>query len=355
MNKPLTLGFLYNVRHHYPDPNRAETQLETDLDDPETIDAMIAHLRACGYAVLPIEADREAYAKLYAQRDRLDLVFNYSIGLYGRARYAHLPAMLEMLQIPYTGSDPLTQALILDKARMQQVLAACGVATLPSQVFEDARAPLRPDLTFPLMVKPVGQGSSAGITNNSIVRDSDRLRDQVRWVTRTFAEPALVQPYLEGREFSIPMMGNPPEIFPVIEPDFSRLPEGYARLDSLEVKWIFEEQTDAHHLRCPAPMAPALQKRLEETVLAAWQALALRDWCRIDLRCDAHDNPYVIDVNSPPGMIPPERSTTSYFPMSARAAGLDYRALLKKLIGTSAARYAGKSEPADCEDTGMKT
>ncbi|MFZ5563119.1 MAG: D-alanine--D-alanine ligase family protein [Thermodesulfobacteriota bacterium] len=337
--KRLTLAFLYNVRHQYPDPDRPETQVETDFDDPETIEAMTAHLLGCGFDVIPIEADPDAYATLYAQRRDIDLVFNYAMGLYGRARYAQVPAMLEMLQLPYTGSDPLTQALILDKARMQQVLSACNVPVLCSQVFETGDEPLQRGLTFPLIVKPVAQGSSAGITADSVVRDEAALYRQAGRVIATFGEPALVQPFLEGREFSIPMMGNPPDIFPIIEPDFSRLPQEYARIDSLEVKWIFEEQTESHHLLCPAPVEPALKDRLGKTVLAAWKALGIRDWCRIDLRCDSLGNPYIIDVNSPPGMIPPERSMTSYFPMSARAAGIDYQGLLTKLIQTAMDRW----------------
>ena len=338
----MKLAFLYNVRHQYPDPDRPETQVETDFDDPETIEAMTAHLRGCGFEVIPIEADPEAYLKLYEHRDNIDLVFNYAMGIHGRARYAQAPAILEMLRLPYTGSDPLTQALILDKARMQQVLSACKVPVLRSQVFETGDTPLENDFKFPLIVKPVAQGSSAGITSDSVVQDEAALRRQAARVIATFGEPALVQPFLEGREFSIPMMGNPPEIFPIIEPDFSRLPDGYARIDSLEVKWIFEEQTESHHLLCPAPVAPELKHRLEQTVLAAWKALGIRDWCRIDLRCDKAGNPYIIDVNSPPGMIPPERSMTSYFPMSARAAGIDCQGLLKKLIQTAMDRWAGE-------------
>jgi D-alanine-D-alanine ligase len=302
---------------------------------------MTAHLRACGYKVIPIEADRDAYAKLYAQRGEIDLAFNYSIGLCGRARYAHMPAMLEMLRIPYTGSDPLTQALILDKYRMQQVLSACGLPVLPSQVFQTDEDPLQRNLIFPLIVKPLAQGSSAGITADSIVGDEKGLRRQVQRMMRTFGEPALVQPFLEGREFSIPMMGNPPEIFPVIEPDFSRLPQDYARLDSLEVKWIFEERGQSHHLLCPALLEPPLKNRLEGMALSAWKALGIRDWCRMDIRCDGAGNPYLIDVTSPPGMIPPERSLTSYFPLSARAAGFDYRALLTRLMQTALSRGDG--------------
>ena len=273
-------------------------------------------------------------------RGRIDLVFNYSIGLYGRARYAHLPAMLEMLQIPYTGSDPLTQALILDKARMQQVLSACGLPVLPSRVFQHGDEPLPGDLTFPLIVKPLAQGSSAGITADSIVRDEDSLRRQVRRMIDTFGEPALIQPFLEGREFSVPMMGNPPEIFPIIEPDFSACPKTMPESILLRSNGYLKSRAAAHHLLCPAPIDPALKNRLEEMALAAWKALGIRDWCRMDIRCDTEGNPYIIDVNSPPGLIPPERSLTSYFPLSARAAGLDYRGLLKKLIQTAARRYA---------------
>ncbi len=335
----LTIAFLYNVRHQYPDPSRPATQLETDFDDPETIEAMVAHLRRCGYTVIPIEAGPEAYLQLYEQRARIDLGFNYSMGLYGSARYAQLPAMLEMLRLPYTGSDPLTQALVMNKARMQEVLAAHGVAVLPSQVFQDGAEPLQKGLAFPLIVKPLAQGSSAGITAESIVHDPSRLAKQVRHVIATFGEPALVQPFLDGREFSIPMLGNPPEIFPAIEPDFARLPKEYVPIDSLEVKWIFEEQSEAHHLVCPAQLDEPLKQKLHNLVLAAWKALGIRDLCRIDLRCDSNGNPYVIDVNSPPGLIPPERSMTSYFPLSARSAGIGYEELLIKIVESALSRY----------------
>lgn len=337
---PLTLAFLYNVRHAYPDPNDPRTFLETDFDDPPTIEHMRRHLEACGYRVIPIEADEEAYLKLRERRSEISLAFNFSMGLHGAGRYAHLPAMLEMLQIPYTGSDPLAQATVLNKARMQEVVAANGGPVLESQVFRDSSEPLRPGLAFPLIVKPVAQGSSAGITSKCIARDEESLRSAVRDVIATFREPALVQPFLDGREFSVPLLGNPPEIFPIIEPDFSKLPSQYAPIDSLEVKWVFEEQTESHHLVCPAKLSPELKREVERIVRLAWDALGLRDWCRIDLRCDRQGRPHVIDVNSPPGMLPPEISSTSYFPMSARAAGIGYDDLLRRVIETALARTA---------------
>ncbi len=334
MRQPV-LAFLYNIRHQYPDPNNPQSQVETDFDDVETIEIIAKYLTQCGYEVVPIEANDEAYFRLHEERARIDLVFNYSMGMYGAARYAHLPAMLEMLRLPYTGSDPLTQALVMNKAKMQDVLAANGVPVLPSQVFTTADEPLHADLQFPLIVKPIAQGSSAGITAKSVVLSTKELEARVAQVLLTFREPAIVQPFLEGREFSVPMLGNPPRILPVIELDYSRLPEGLAHLDSLEVKWIFEEQAATHHLVCPALLTTDESEVIETTVRAAWDALRLRDWCRIDLRGSSDGKLYVLDVNSPPGVIPPEVSMTSYFPLSARAAGISYPDLLKLVIDTA--------------------
>jgi D-alanine-D-alanine ligase len=333
-----TVGFLYNVRHRYPDPNDPASQLETDFDDPATIEAIEGHLRGCGFGVVPIEADDAAYLELHRHRAEIDIVLNYSMGIHGEARYAQIPAMLEMLRIPYTGSGPLTQALVLNKARMQEILTARGVPVLPSQLFDSADEQLRGTLAFPLIVKPVGQGSSAGITEKSVVRTEEALRLQVASVVSTFREPALVQPFLEGREFSVPMLGNPPQILPLIEPEFARLPAGVLPLDSLEVKWIWEDEMEEHHLRCPASLEPGFRSLVERTALDAWAALGIRDWCRIDIRCDSAGSPFVLDVNSPAGLIPPEVSMTSYFPLAARAAGIGYRELLTRIVETGLAR-----------------
>jgi D-alanine-D-alanine ligase len=333
------LSFLYNVRHRYPDPDDPQSQIETDFDDPETIDHIISHLEKCGFHVIPIEANQDAYLALHEQRSKIDMVLNYSMGIYGESRYAQIPAMLEMLRLPYTGSNPLTQALVMNKAKMQEILSANGVPVLPSQVFHSPDDSLPAELDFPLIVKPLGQGSSAGITSKSIVTSRLELAERVESVISVFHEPALVQPFLDGREFSIPMIGNPPVILPVIEPDFSKIPEGYARLDSLEIKWIFEEQSDTHHLVCPAILDDPTKKTIESIALKTWKALQIRDWCRMDMRCDKNGTPYVLDVNSPPGIIPPEISMTSYFPMAARAAGINYDQLLQKLIQTALDRY----------------
>lgn len=337
-----TVAFLYNTRRTYPDPDDTASQKETDFDDPETIRHIGAHLEACGYRVIPVEADERAYAQLYRRRSEIDIALNYSMGIHGAARYAQIPAMLEMLRIPYTGSDPLTQGLVLNKAMLEKALSADGVPVPRSQLFRGAAEELRPGLEYPLMVKPVAQGSSAGITSRSIVKDASGLRDRVADIVRAFGEPALVQPFLEGREFSVPMLGNPPRILPFIEPDFNKLPPGFLPIDSIEVKWFFEEQSAENHLTCPADLSEGERLRIEAVLRAAWDCLGIRDWCRIDVRCDRGGRPFVLDVNSPPGIIPPEASMTSYFPLSARAAGMSYDRLLTDVIETARARCGAR-------------
>ncbi len=338
--KRVKLAFLYNVRHSYPKADDPRAQLETDFDDPPTIDYMIKHLTNCGYDVLPIEANQKAYFTLFEHKDSIDLAFNYAEGMFGHDREAQFPMILEMLEIPHLGASPLTRAIVYNKARAKDVLLANNVSTLPYQLFITGKEKLNEKIDFPVIVKPVAQGSSAGITNKSVAHSTEELYKQVQLVIDTFKEPALVEPFLTGPEFSVGMLGNPPILFPIIQPDHKLLPAGYEKMDSLEVKWEFEEEVDADkYLLCPAPIDDELKKKIEQLCLDTWQALQIQDWCRIDIRCDEHNKPYILEVNIPAGLIPPEVSTTSYYPLGARKMGIEYDDLLKKLVNTALERY----------------
>lgn len=334
-----TIAFLYNVRHSYPDANDPRTQLETDFDDPSVIELIIQHLKKCCYNIIAIEANGTAYLKLYKWRKQIDLVFNFSEGIYGRDRECHMPAMLEMLRLRYTGSSPLTQALVLNKAKTKEILSANNIPVLPFQVFRNKEERMKINLPFPIIVKPLSQGSGAGITNKSVVYDEASLFKQIKFIIKIFKQPAMIEPFLAGREFSVAMLGNPPRILPIIEPNHSLLPKEYLPLDSLEVKWVFEEQSEKHHLICPAKIDNKLYKKVKQICCDTWKALEINDWCRIDLRCNADNNPYILEVNSPAGLLPPEISMTSYFPLAARAAGIGYEELLKSIINIAFKRY----------------
>jgi D-alanine-D-alanine ligase len=209
MQKP-RLAFIYNVRHRYPDPSDPISQREADFDDQGTVDAIRGYLERIAGGVVAIEADENAYPRLQAHRSDIDLAFNYSMGLNGASRYCHIPAMLEMLRIPYTGSSPLTQAVLMNKAKMQEVLRGNGLPALRSRIITNEGDIHAEPFSFPCMIKPIAQGSSAGITNKSIVHSAEALAKQARAILDIFREPALVQPFLDGREFSVPMLGPDP-------------------------------------------------------------------------------------------------------------------------------------------------
>lgn len=337
--KKQTIAFLYNIRHNYPDPKDYRNQLEADFDDPETTKNQIKHLKNCGYEVISIEANDKAYLKLLKLRDKIDLVFNVSEGIWGKDRESQIPAILEMLQIPYTGCGPLTEGLVLNKAKTKDILLAKNISTLTYQLFINGDEPINKKLKYPLIVKPLSQGSSAGITNKSVVYDELSLRHQVKKTIKNFNQPSIVEPFLIGREFSVALIGNPPKILPIIESDHTKLPKKYLPFDSLEVKWIFEEENNNDYLTCPAKINFQLKNQIEKICFDAWNALDILDWCRIDIRCDDKENPYVLEVNSPPGILPPEVSTTSYFPLTARTMGINYEEMLKLIINTALERY----------------
>ncbi len=209
-----------------------------------------------------IEADEKAFEKLRTLRP--SFVFNIAEGLYGVSREAQIPAMLEMLRIPYLGSDPLTLAICLDKARAKEILAYNGIPTAPFAVvssmdeFEDLR------VTFPAMVKPLHEGSSKGIYDSCVVRSAVDLEREVRTVLDVYHEPALVEEFLPGREFTVAILGNGAgaRVLPVVEIKFDALPAGVNPIYSYEAKWIWD-QADAplEIFECPARLEQSLRGR----------------------------------------------------------------------------------------------
>ena len=335
----MKIAFLYNVRHNFSVSRDYRNQLEGDFDDPITTKWQIKHLKSLGFKILPIEANEKAYFKLFRLRKKIDLVFNLAEGIYGKDRELQMPAMLEMLQIPYTGSSPLTHAFSLNKAKAKEIFLANNIPTAVFQSVDNLDFILKKELKFPVIVKPVAEGSSMGITNQSVVYDEISLKKQVKKILKVFNEPALIEPFLEGREFSISMLGNPPVILPIIESNHKILPKKYLPLDSYEVKWFFEEEGHSDYLICPAKIDKKLENKIKKICYKVWEALNVVDWCRIDIRCDRDNNPYVLEINSPAGITPPEVSMTSYFPLAARKAGIDYKELLKKILETALKRY----------------
>jgi D-alanine-D-alanine ligase len=222
--------------------------------------------------------------------------------------------------------------MISDKGKAKMQLIKYKISTLPFQIFTDGGISLHSDLHFPLIVKPIAEGSSAGITNKSVVNNITELKDQINLIISSLKQRVIVEPFITGREFSIPMLGNPPKLLPIIEANHTTLPPTFLPLDSLEVKWFYEEEANGNHLICPPHIPLVLENNICDICTRAWEVLGVKDFCRMDIRCDNQGNPYLLDINSPPGLLPPEISNTSYFPLAARAADIEYENLLKRII-----------------------
>jgi D-alanine-D-alanine ligase len=326
------------------DKKTAEKKLTIDdtyaeWDTWETINAVKSALEE-NHTVTLIEADEDAFEKL--RRIRPDIVFNIAEGFFGVSREAQIPAILEMLNIPYTGSDPLTLAICLDKARTKEILSYHKIPTAKFITVEsleefDGIA----DLNFPLIVKPLHEGSSKGIFNSSVVSNEKELISEIERILKSYNEPALIEEYLPGREFTVAILGNGKEarVLPIIEIKFDSLPPEAKPIYSFEAKWIWDTpEKPLDIFQCPAEIDDKLKEMIEKISLSTFKVLRCRDWCRIDLRLDKDGVPNILEVNPLPGILPnPEDN--SCFPKAARAAGLTYNQMINEVLNSALKRY----------------
>jgi D-alanine-D-alanine ligase len=238
-----------------------------------------------------------------------------------------------MLGIPYSGSGVLTQALTLDKRRTKEILLYYGIQTPKFQIFNSCNQKINPELQFPLFVKPNAEGSSKGIRNDSLVFDEDGLRKMIKFVISNYNQPALVEEYLEGREFTVSVLGNnPPKVMPIVEVTFDYLPDHVHKFDSYEVKWVWDSPNNpVDPVICPANISKELEKMIRSTAIDTYKVLGCADFCRMDLRLDKAGIPNVIEVNALPGLMP-DPMENSRFPKSCFTAGMSYDEIIHNIL-----------------------
>jgi len=315
--------------------SRAEIQAE--WDSWETIAAVIAALEG-RHHVIPIEASGDIYHRL--QDARPDIIFNMAEGAFGPCREGHVPSILEYLNIPYTASDPLTLNICLDKSRAKEILAYNGLPTARFRVVTEKGFSFN-SLHYPMLVKPLYEGSSIGIRDDSLVRTRREMRDKVNWILDCYHEPALVEEFLAGREFTVAILGNGSEArtLPIVEIKFDSLPAGVNPIYSYEAKWIWDQSCNPLQIfECPAQLTSDLQSEIERLCLAAYRILRCRDWCRIDVRLDSMGRPHILELNPLPGILP-KPEDNSCFPKAARAAGYSYNQLINAVLDIACRRY----------------
>jgi D-alanine-D-alanine ligase len=289
--------------------------------------------------VIMIEANDNAFEKFRSSNP--DIVFNVAECAFGISREAQIPAMLDMLQIPYTGSDPLTLTTCLDKARTKEVLAYYGIPTAKFLLVETLEDISNFDLHFPVIMKPVAEGSSKGIFNSSFITDKSDLEKKLNELFAEYNQPFLIEEFLPGREFTVALIGNGKnvEVLPIVELNLSELPSNLVPIYSYEAKWVVDTRENPLNIfSCPANIDFTLANKISEICKRTFKVLRCKDWSRIDIRLDSNGEPNVIEINPLPGVLPnPEDN--SCFPKAARTAGLTYEAMINKVLNAAIKRY----------------
>ncbi|MBC7233306.1 MAG: hypothetical protein H5T68_08730 [Chloroflexi bacterium] len=346
--RSLRVALLYNLKKNAPHTTGEPADAAAELDSEETAQALQEALEAGGHYVIPLEGDVNLYPTLQRLRGQIDIAFNICEGHQGDSRESQVPAILEMLGIPYTASKILAHALSLDKAMAKRVWMSNGLPTAAFQVFQRPDEPLSPLLTFPLFAKPLREGTAKGIDANAIIENEAQLRRRVSWLISAYRQPALVETYLPGREFTVGLLGNalaPGEaplseiydengfhLFPVLEIDTSPVAESERGIYTNRIK---SEMPLAINYLCPAQIAPELERELKRLAVAAFLAIDALDVARVDFRLDAEGRPHILEINTLPGMNP----QISDLCIMARAEGMPYTRLVNDILQLAARRY----------------
>jgi len=331
---PLRVGFSFNVKRVKPTRDAAEDS-EAEYDSPTTLQAIREAITSWGHEVVDLEATAELPSLLASTP--MDIVFNIAEGLKGRNRESQVPALCELLDIPYTGSDPATLAIALDKGLAKKIVGHAGIHTPGFVLMTSGKERLPKDIKFPLMVKPVAEGSSKGVLQKSVCHSEQEMRDVVRELIQKYKQPALVEEFINGREFTVGLLGERrPKVLPPMEIVF---------LDKEDKTPIYRcedklETNDRIRYDVPARLDPALMERLKQAARGAFMALGCRDVARVDFRMDEKGRIYFIECNPLPGLTP----GWSDLVLIAQGAGLDYRTLIGEILSGAIRRYKEREQ-----------
>lgn len=324
----MRVGLAYNVKPADPPDHLPEDAFE-EYDSEATVGHIENALTLLGHNVCRLPAGR---AFVDVLRDAApDIVFNIAEGEGGRCREAHVPAVLEMLGVPYVGSDPLTLSVTLDKPVAKRLAAFEGIPTPPFRTFRSAEELDALPFPFPVIVKPVFEGSSKGVRIASRATSLDQAREMVRFVTGTYRQEALVEAFVPGAEVTVGVLGNdPPRVVGMMEIVPKTVsPEEFVY--SLEVKRDWENRVA---YRVPPALPDAVLSEIGRFALGAYRALGCRDFSRIDFRLDAAGTPQFIECNPLPGLSPGYGD----LPIMAERMGIPYPSLVSEILSHALSR-----------------
>lgn len=331
---PLTVGIAYNLKKGITSD---AVDIEAEYDSFDTIAAIRNVFVDNGIKTELLEADSDFVERL--KKNKVDIVFNIAEGTFGRGREAQVPAILNFLGIPFSGSDETTLGLSLDKALTKRYLSTFNIVTPKYQLIKSSDFILDPDLTFPLIVKPNDEGSSKGISDLAIVDNEEQLVRLVSKNLNLYGRPLLLEEYIKGREFTVGVLGNGADTR-VFEPmEISYLSEERQnRIYSYNVKVNYKKYVE---YICPPKLDKETTEMMKKTAAEIYTALDCRDFSRIDFRLSDDGILYFIEINPLPGLAP----GYSDYPMLAEFCGMDYNSLILNVLNSALKRY-GMNEAA---------
>jgi D-alanine-D-alanine ligase len=305
----------------------------------EEVGAIEESLRSGGFNPYVLSVDH--FSKDLVQtisRISPKFVFNLCEEINGRCELEMCVAgLLDLMAIPYTGCGPLALGLALNKFRVKQILRAAGIPSARGCLISPGKTTLSSKLRYPVIVKPVQTDASLGINSESVCGNAEELATQVSYIHSVYCQDALVEEYLDGREFNVSVIGDRiPEVLAISEIDFRGMPEGEPRIVSYRAKW--DEESAMYNCTipiCPAAIPRRLRNRIGDIAVRSYQCVGCRDYARVDLRADARGNVYVLEVNPNPDISP-----QAGFARAARAAGYTYAEIILRISQAAMERGA---------------
>jgi len=327
-NNHKKIGLTFDLREDYLLKEGEPADKYAEFDAKETIDIIMKAIEANGHRVLPLGGVNNLLS--LEKRPDVDIVFNLAEGLMGRNRESQVPILLELMQIPFVGGDALTLGLTLDKILTKKIFIA---EKIPTPRFFQATniADLKKiNLKFPLIVKARFEGSSKSLTEDALVNDMKSLKRGVSWLIKTYQQPALIEEFIAGREFTVPIIGNnpPKAYYPVQIKIDGKLKLGdlfytHARISSSDLEYIY-----------PAKISKVLTERIRKLALRAYLALECRDFGRVDFRVNDKNAIFVLEVNPLPSL-----SVEDVFMKIAEYEGKKFSDVIGMILKAAFRRY----------------
>jgi len=324
----LLVGLTFDVRSHEPSPGKPR-DLWAEHDSEETILAVEEALNSGGNRVIPIGSSKQLPSKLNSLK--CDIVFNMAEGISGRNRESEAPILLDLIGIPYTGSDALSLSIALDKIISKKIFIYHNIPT--PKYFECAgygRVAFPKGLNFPVIVKPRYEGSAKGIDPDSVVREAASLERQVNKIIKKYRQPVLIEEFIDGWEFTVGIIGNGnPVILPVVQRHLEKKTglSGHifnkSRMAKQGLKYRDLLDIDAE-----------LEERIKKLALEVFEGLECRDFARIDFRVNLEKQIYALEINPLPSL-----ARDDYFAMVAELMGISYERMINMMFEAALDRY----------------